>query len=241
MERTLEYNIYTFLSIVAASIAIIIIIICVIKYNRTISISKDGISINTKDGAYISKEIIEKEKMEKSIIVNREKLELVEITKQIEFMKKNEILCEQMNYIERELQVYYKKNLELISDILDSETIKMYQLVYEIHKIRMLQVIKKILRENHLLEKSDWTAYKERQRLYTWETAKSIIDELFSMAKADRKSDLLITIRDKIESLYQFRFYEWMDEFKRITGEMETETKKLEDRQIKLIKGENND
>lgn len=229
------YNIYTFLSVVAVCIVIIIVIYVIVKYNRSISISKDGVTINTKDGNYILKEIVDKENTENESKTAKEKTELIEITTRISNIKNSRALAEQMNYIERELSVYYKNNIELLSEILDNETVSVYKLVFEIHKIKMLTIMKQILKENHLTERVDWQAYKERQRIFTWEVAREKMEEIFNTIKYDRKEKLLVPFRDKIASLYQLRFYGWMDEFKRISIETNEELVNLKNMQFKLL------
>lgn len=219
-------NIYFLLAIIAIVIGVIILLWIILKSNKSVSISKDGVSVYTKQGNFLNKEK-----------VDAEKYRIKELVTLIEKIKNIEILQEQMIYIERELDTYYKENLNILQQttgLTASDPLyKQYQLIYKIQRIEMERQIRDILKENHLLEKTDWTSYKDRQFRYTWTKAVDILDDLFGTIEVERRVKISEQAREQLKVQYQIKFYEWMDEFKKITEEkveqLETLQKQLDE------------
>lgn len=217
-------NIYVLLSIVVIAITFIIVTIIILRSGKSISVSKDGLSVYTKNGNFLNKEK-----------VDDEKYNIRDIVRRIEYIKNIEIMNEQMVYIERELSLYYKDNLETVREGLGISMsdmfYKQYQLIYKLQKHDMLNLIRVILRENHLLDRPDWTSYKERQAEFTYSKAVDLLDEYFQIIEVDRRKGSPDGMREMIKNQYKMKFFQWMDEFKNITAE---KTKQIHELNLQL-------
>lgn len=225
------FNIYTVIIAIISAITVIITLILLIKSGKSFSISKNGVTIVTKEGHYILKEI-----------ADREKSELIEVTKRMQQIIDIEIINEQMTYVERELDIYYKQNLDMIKDetgINPKDSLfNMYQLVYLLHKEKMAKRIKEILKENHLADRPDWQTYKERQFRYIWGKALEYLDNYFGIMHIDRRASITEQMRDRLEKDFKMRFNEWMDEFREISIEKIKQVRELKERSAILLNGQ---
>lgn len=227
----MELNLYAMISIIFGIIVFFVIAIILLKTGASFSISKDGLSVYSKKGNFVNKE--------KS---DGEKYDIMRITERIEKIRNIDIISEQMTYIDRELSLYYNDNLNQVKNSLAIKTTDpvyaMYQLIYRIQRYDMTDVIRAVLKENHLLERPDWQSYKERQFQYTWGKALELLDDYFQNISIDRRAEISEQVRDTLKQDYKIKFFEWMDEFRKITAEKVGQIEQLSVKREKLLKGD---
>lgn len=223
-------NVYAMIAIIIGIILLFVLMLILLRSGGNFTISKDGLSVYSRKGNFVNKE--------KS---DGEKYEVMRLTERIDFIKNIEIIQEQMTYIDRELSLYYNDNLESVKQLTGMKSTdnlyKLYQLVYRIQRYDMTDEIREILKENHLLERFEWQSYKERQFQYTWGKAIELLDDYFQDIEIDRRITILDNVREQIKQGYKIKFFEWMDEFKKIAAEKTGQIKELEEIRKKLLKG----
>jgi hypothetical protein len=167
-------NIYGLLSVVFICITLIIIIYIAIKKNVNIEFSKDKMMLSTQRGQYISTD------KNKTLTIENERLLEIEID-----IKNNQILSEQMKYLERQSNVYYSDLWEIIPEPLRTQD---NENKFELHRLLMLDTVRdEILKKNHFLEKQDWDGYKKLMFQYCF----NISCEIFQRLEKNSSTKLL--------------------------------------------------
>ncbi|HBD95077.1 MAG: hypothetical protein A2015_02265 [Spirochaetes bacterium GWF1_31_7] len=216
-------NIYALIATIFVCMVFSMLIVFAIRKRVSFKLSSDGVVLNTPDGKYISSE--------RNFFIFQE---IRKLDKVIYDISEIQILDEQMTFIERELERYYKENLDLIVNkaelSIDSDLYRNYQLIYILHEEKMKKQIKRILKENHLCDKPEWNAYKERQFEFTWSKSMEYLDSYFGVIQIESRKIITDQIRAYLKNEYKVKFHYWMDEFRNITSEKLKEVQKTQNK-----------
>jgi len=209
-------NLYAFLSVLTVAMLLFISFVIMIIKKINLNVSKKGLILNTKNGLFVSKDILE------------EYRDFVEAESRIKFI---EIVQNQMINLERGTVVFYSELTNIINQNIDFNNIKLratYKVVFELHRLRMLNIFKSdIIYKNHFLQIEDWEGYKRKMFDYTHQISLGFLNDIFVDFHLEEREKIKDETNEQVKQLYGKFFFLWMDELKQITKEKTSQLNKI--------------
>jgi hypothetical protein len=221
-------DIYTMTVIIIALILIAVIVLYALINKKSVKVSKNGLQITTQSSTFLSKEAILYMLERRDDLLNAENR-----------IKIHDIVHEQMNYIERAVDIFYNQLISRINEEIKKEDcpiINNWEMMLKLQKNEFLLFFKNdIVKKNHFLHKNDWENYKRETFEYTLTKALSQIDGIFSDFNIEKRGEIIAYWLDIVRSEYGKHFYKWLDELKKITAEKTDQLEKIKKEKEKLF------